>query len=122
MKHLWLSGIGWDSRGTMPRRSPRSATTDPGDEFRRVGARAVASQAGRPPGRVSGVLQGAIAHDGPLAGSPTLTVEVVDGEWPETEIWTGPDGERHEYRLGTGLADDSLVRMYTYVRTLPAEE
>ena len=67
----------------------------------------------------------AFADDGPLAGDVNLTIKEVDGEWPDTVVWTdGPGPEhRHEYRLkDRSLGPQGAIPVYGYVRTLDADE
>lgn len=68
--------------------------------------------------------QQVLADDGPLAGRLDLTVEEVDGEWPETQIWH--DGlERHEYRLvpdERAMGPREALPIYRHVRPLPPDE
>ena len=73
------------------------------------------------------MAQEAIADDGPLAGNVNLTVEEVDGEWPDSTIWTTGPGERHKYNLKHPPGDRSLsstgaIPNYVYVRTLGADD
>ncbi len=58
------------------------------------------------------------AEDGPLAGDVNLTIEGADGRWPETVIWKGKQGRRHEYRLQATSIGPENEPVYGFVKSL----
>jgi hypothetical protein len=66
----------------------------------------------------------ALAEDGPVGGWHGLWVEKYDDEpWPDRVWTTGPaPDERHVYRWKTMALTPTGVPLYSYVRTLGADD